>query len=156
MKRGWTWGQHCNCRAWQRERVSPLPQLSLSEPPKWPQPHASVNSARLGFSLHLARLQISRLSRSGLHFSLPASVFWPYLNHLPLPLAFHPCLLFSLFYSCMAFAVGLLLPLQSHCSLLSRLSHFFPSRLRVTMVLLLPSMGCLPSAAAVIRETDPN
>lgn len=118
--------------------------------------HTPVNSARLGFSLHLTRLQTSRPSRSGLHFSLPASVFWPYLNHLPLPLAFHPCLLFSLFYFCMAFAAGSLLCLQSHCSLLSWLSHFFSPSLWETVVLLLPSMGCLPSAAALIRKADPN
>lgn len=118
--------------------------------------HAPVNSARLGFSLHLTRLQTSRLSRSGLRFSLPASVFWPYLNHLPLPLATHPCLLFSLFYSCVAFAAGLLLPLQGHCTLLSWLSLLFSLRLWETVVLLLPSMGCLPSAAALIRKADPN
>lgn len=56
----------------------------------------------------------------------------------------------------MAFAAGLLLPLQGHCSLLSWLSHFFSLILWETVVLLLPSMGCLPFAAALIGKADTN
>lgn len=45
----------------------------------------------------------------------------------------------------MAFAARLLLPLLCHCSPQSWLSHFFALRLCKAVVLLLPSVGFLPS-----------
>lgn len=137
--------------------MSPSPPLCILAPEVAPA-HTPVNPARLGFSLHHSethtRLQTSGLSRSGLYFSLPASVFWPYLNDLPLLLASQPNWFFPLAWlllqGCCFLSCAIALFRQSW------LSWFFAPRLCKAVALLLPVVGCLPSAVALIRKADPN
>lgn len=159
MKRGWTQGQSCNGFA-----ISPSPALSVLAPEMAPA-HMPVNSARLGFSLHSSETPHLPADKSAVQkwsafFPLPASVFWPYLNDLPLPLESQPCcgFVFPFFFFPLAWLL-----LQGCCFLSCAIALFragcpifFAPRLCKAVVFLLPSMGCLPAAASRIRKADPN